>query len=110
MTTEPPTTPPTTDTGSTEYDPADLLDEDGKIDPGKVKSIAKKGQRSYEKVTAEDCQQWRREIDAGTTPRKTTDTVDPAVVRYHATGECEHDHGIAPVAYDAEADTWGFVQ
>lgn len=94
----------------TEYSPADLLDEDGNIDPGKVKSIAKQGQRAFERVSTEDCRQWRAAIDGGTTPRKATDTVDPAVVRYHATGQCTHDHGTPPVAYDDEADEWRVVE
>lgn len=94
----------------TEYTADDLLDEDGNIDPDKVKSITKQGQRGFERATAEDCQQWRAAIDDGTTPRKATDKVDPAVVRYHATGQCTHDHGTPPVAYDEDADTWGFVE
>jgi hypothetical protein len=97
-------------TADTEYSPDDLLDEDGNVDPSKVKSIAKKGKRTTDRVSREDCRQWRQEIDEGLTPRKAIDTVDPAVVRYHATGQCTHDHDAPPVEYDSDADEWGAVE
>lgn len=97
-------------TTDTEYDADDLLDENGNIDPSKVKSMAKTGKRTFHKVNSDECQQWRRVVDGGSTLRDATESVDPSVVRYHVTGECQHKHDAPPVEYHDEADEWRAVE
>jgi hypothetical protein len=107
MTTEPPTTPPTTDHSSTTYEPSDLLDDDGNIDTSKVKSITNENADPAREVSPTLCKQWRRIVREGTQPRNVETDFDHDSVRYHATGECDHDHGEPTATYDHDAEQWG---
>jgi len=107
MTTEPPTTPPTTDYDELTYQPSDLLDDDGSVDVSAVRSITKGDSRNPEAVTPEECARYRTIVRDGTRPRDVETDRGRSTVSRHATGRCNHDHDEPTAAYDPEANEWG---
>lgn len=111
MTTEPPTTPPTTDTNSTDtLDAADLLDEDGNIDVSAVKEITNAGNMNNSPVTPGECCMFRHTVRRGVRPCEIDTEYNQATVRRHVRGACNHEHGEPTAEYDEDADEWRAVE
>jgi hypothetical protein len=106
MTTEPPTTPPTTEHHDPEYQPEDLLADDGTVDISAIKSITNTDNTPGERVSPSECRRFRQAVADGTQPRNVETDFARRTVRRHAHGECHHDHNVPAVEYDDEREQW----
>lgn len=94
----------------TEVDPSDLLDENGNVDHGKIKSITNSGNGNPRPVTPGECCKFRHTVRRGTPPCEIDTEYNAATVRRHVRGDCSHDHGETPAEYDAATGEWRAVE
>jgi len=82
--------------------PEDLLDENGKVDHNKVRSISNRGNSDLPAVSDETCARWRREaIGAPSAKAVAADrTHAEDTIRRHISGECTCQNDAPPLVYD----------
>jgi len=84
--------------------PEDLLNENGKVDTNKVRSIANQRNERIEQIGTETCARWRRKAVGVPNMEQLADSVGASqdTLRRHITGECSHDCDAPTLEYDRE--------
>jgi len=82
--------------------PADLLDENGKVDHNKVRSIATSNNSPTENIKSNDCAEWRQKAIDAPNVERVSEMVGraPDTVRRHISGECTCDHDTPALVYN----------
>jgi len=85
-------------------DPSDLLDEDGNVDAGAVRSRQQEGITRSPEIDPETCSAWRRAAKGETNVEHIADGTEyrQNTISKHVSGRCCCEADAPPLRYDAE--------